>query len=138
MRCTSRKITYTTDGLENLLDLPTWMTSLYLPDLTKKRSLWNSRRTALASSVFTFMVTVLFLSLYFRISSASFQCNATSVKQVVVLFMQAVFLIERCKLKVIAFTSDVLPANRLFFSIIETTSISATKAKHKAPSVACA
>ena len=74
----------------------------------------------LASSVLTFMVRGLFINLQFPY--ATFPCNAMSAEQLIVLFIKAVFRIERCGLRVIAATCDSLSANRKFFSLIGTPS----------------
>ena len=80
----------------------------------------NESTATLASSVLTFMVRGLFIPLQFPY--ATFPCNATSAEQLIVLFLQAVFRIERCGLKVIAATCDGLSANRKLFSLIGTPS----------------
>lgn len=74
----------------------------------------------LANSVLTFMVRGLFIPLQFPY--ATFPCNATSAEQLIVLFMQAVFRVERCGLKVSVVTCDGLSANRKFFKMIGTAS----------------
>ena len=76
----------------------------------------NSTTATLANSVLVFMVRGLFTSLQFPY--ASFPCNSNSAEQIIVLFIQAVFHVERCGLKVTTVTCDGLSANRKFYSLI--------------------
>ena len=81
----------------------------------------NEESTAtLATSVLTFMVRGLFINLQFPY--ATFPCNATSAEQLIVLFIEAIFRIERCGLRVIVTTCDSFSANRKFYLLIGTPS----------------
>lgn len=70
----------------------------------------------LANSVLVFMVRGLFTTLQFPY--ATFPCNSNSAEQIIVLFIQAVFRVERCGLRVTTVTCDGLSANRKFFTLI--------------------
>ena len=88
----------------------------------------DSTTATLANSVLVFMVRGLFTSLQFPY--ATFPCNSTSAEQLIVLFIQAVYHIKRCGLKITTVTCDGLSANRKFYSLFG--GAPATKVVYKA------
>ncbi len=76
----------------------------------------SSESPALASSVFVLMVRGLFTSLKFPY--ATFPCKSTCGDQLVPIFFEAVFRLERCGFKVVGITLDGYSANRRFMQLV--------------------
>ena len=87
---------------------------------------------SLATTVFMFMVRGLFNSLKFPY--AAFPAKTISADQLLPLYMEAIFRLERCGFRVVGITLDGYSANRRLMNLLsESTSSSPVKYKMKNP-----
>ena len=87
-----------------------------LMQLEQQLQEFSSESPVLASSVFVLMVRGLFTSLKFPY--ATFPCKSTCGDQLVPIFFEAVFRLERCGFKVVGITLDGYSANRRFMQLV--------------------
>ena len=93
----------------------------HLQDLEQQLQSSKESTPTLATTVFVFMVRTLFIKLNFPY--ATFPAKSTSADQLLPLYLEAVFLLERNGFRVVGTTLDGYSANRRLINLLAESSL---------------